>query len=162
MFSGGEPTLQRALPDAIRTLKELGYEVGLHTAGPYPQRLAEVLPLVDWVGFDIKAPVGEYPAVTGVPASGAMAMASTRLLLESAVECEFRTTVHPDLLNGEGLITLSRNLAAMGVGHYVLQECVTGRCLDPELCVPSAPARLGGPVIKEIAALFPRFELRHA
>jgi pyruvate formate lyase activating enzyme len=34
VFSGGEPTLQVALPDAIRAVRELGFRIGLHTAGP--------------------------------------------------------------------------------------------------------------------------------
>ena len=56
VFSGGEPTLQSALPQAIAEVRDLGFRIGLHTAGPYPGRLAQVLPLVDWVGFDIKTP----------------------------------------------------------------------------------------------------------
>ena len=150
------------MPGAIRTVKALGYEVGLHTAGPYPRKLAAVLPLVDWVGFDFKAPVTAYPAVTGIVESGAKAMESARLVLESAVAYEFRTTVHPELLSAEDLVALGHNLAAMGVQHYALQECVTGRCLDHTLCVPSGPSTLRGPVVEELAALFPHFELRHA
>ena len=50
VVSGGEPTAQRALPDAVRQVRELGYKVGLHSAGCYPGRLARVLGLVDWVG----------------------------------------------------------------------------------------------------------------
>ncbi len=162
VFSGGEPTLQQGLPDAVRTVSDLGYEVGLHTAGPYPERLAAVLPLVDWVGFDIKAPATAYPALTSVPGSGEKAMESAGLILESGVEYEFRTTVHPDLLGTGDLVALGRNLADMGVQHYVLQGCVTGRCLDTALCAPAGPGRLEGPVVEALAHLFSRFEVRGA
>ena len=47
VFSGGEPTQQRALPQAIAEARALGYEIGLHTAGVYPQRLKQLLPLLD-------------------------------------------------------------------------------------------------------------------
>src|SRR5690606_38132990 len=38
VFSGGEPTLQSALPQAIAEVRDLGFRIGLHTAGPYPGR----------------------------------------------------------------------------------------------------------------------------
>ena len=34
-----------------------------------PDRLAAVLPLVDWIGFDVKAPFERYDSLTGVPGS---------------------------------------------------------------------------------------------
>ena len=36
VFSGGEATLQAALGDAMRTVRELGFRVGLHSAGINP------------------------------------------------------------------------------------------------------------------------------
>src|SRR5690242_19840999 len=60
VFSGGEPTMQRALPDAMREVKAQGFKVGLHTAGIYPRKLAMLLPLVDWTGLDVKAPFDRY------------------------------------------------------------------------------------------------------
>ena len=75
MFSGGEPTAQPGLADAIREVRALGFAIGLHTGGAYPRRLASVLPLVDWVGFDAKAPAARYGDVTGVEGSGAVGAA---------------------------------------------------------------------------------------
>ena len=54
VFSGGEATTDRHLAAAMADTKALGYKIGLHTAGCYPERLKAVLPLVDWVGLDIK------------------------------------------------------------------------------------------------------------
>ena len=68
VFSGGEATRQLALLPAMQRVRDLGFEVGLHTAGPYPSRLREILrsDLVDWVGIDIKAMSGPaYEAVAG-------------------------------------------------------------------------------------------------
>ena len=91
VFSGGEPTLQRGLASAMRDAKALGYLVGLHTAGIVPRRLAEVLPLVDWVAMDVKAPFAEHARVTGVRGSGARARASRDLILASGIAGEFHT-----------------------------------------------------------------------
>jgi pyruvate formate lyase activating enzyme len=76
VFSGGEPTVQAALPAAMRTVRALGFGVGLHTGGPTPERLKAVLPLVDWVGFDVKAPFADYARITGVASSGEAARLS--------------------------------------------------------------------------------------
>ena len=62
VFSGGEATLQAALPEAMRRVRAMGFKVGLHTAGPYPERLRECLPLLDWVGMDLKAPFADRRA----------------------------------------------------------------------------------------------------
>jgi len=122
VFSGGEPTAQTALPDAIRAVRTLGFRVGLHTAGPWPERLAAVLSDLDWVGFDVKAPFEEYAAVTGVLGSGDKALASLRVLLESSVAFEARTTVHPALVDTAMLDRLAGMLANMGVPMFVIQQ----------------------------------------
>jgi pyruvate formate lyase activating enzyme len=93
VFSGGEPTLQPSLGEAMREVKSLGYLVGLHTAGIVPRRLQHVLPLVDWVSMDIKAPFDEHERVTKVAGSGERARHSMELLLASGVPCEFHTVV---------------------------------------------------------------------
>jgi pyruvate formate lyase activating enzyme len=123
VFSGGEPTLQTGLADAVREARDMGFLTGLHTGGPYPERLARVLPHLDWVGFDLKAPLNDYPRVTGVPGSGERAAASARLLLESGVDHEFRTTVDPSLLDADKLMELARWLEMQGGRHYALQRC---------------------------------------
>jgi pyruvate formate lyase activating enzyme len=91
VFSGGEPTLQAGLAQAMREVKALGFLVGLHTAGIVPRRLAEVLPLVDWVAMDVKASFEEHEAVTGTRGSASRARASMQLLRKSGIACEFHT-----------------------------------------------------------------------
>jgi pyruvate formate lyase activating enzyme len=93
VFSGGEPTLQPCLRQAIEQVKRMGYLIGLHTAGIVPRRLAEVLPLLDWVGMDVKAPFEEHEAVTGARGSARRARASRELILASGIACEFHTVV---------------------------------------------------------------------
>lgn len=122
VFSGGEPTLQPALPGAMREVKAMGFKIGLHTAGIYPRRLAQVLPLIDWVGMDVKAEFNHYSEITGVPGSGERARRSLDLILASGVACEFRTTVDPQTHSADALDRLTRHLSARGVRHYALQE----------------------------------------
>ncbi|HUY03006.1 MAG TPA: anaerobic ribonucleoside-triphosphate reductase activating protein [Rhodocyclaceae bacterium] len=123
VFSGGEPTLQRDLGAAMQEVRALGFRIGLHTAGPYPDRLSEVLPLLNWIGFDVKAPFDDYPRLTGVPGSGERARESLLRLIASGVAHEVRTTVHPDLLDTATLCGLAGALADLHVTRYALQAC---------------------------------------
>ncbi|MGP1678162.1 MAG: anaerobic ribonucleoside-triphosphate reductase activating protein [Burkholderiales bacterium] len=158
VFSGGEPTAQAGLAQAMRDARALGYRIGLHSAGIYPRRFAEVLPLADWVGFDAKAPFdAAYERVTGVRASGEAALESARALLVSGVDCEFRTTWHADFLSLAELERLTQTLADLGVRRYALQEfrASDGVAFRPE----------GAPVAANVHALarrFPQFNLRCA
>lgn len=133
VFSGGEPTTDPALPDAMRAVRALGFKVGLHTACIYPERLRAVLPLADWVGFDVKAPFDDYQTVTRVPGSGIAARACVEAILASGVAYECRTTVHPDLLPPDALLRMADELAALGVTDHVVQQFRPQGCADPQL-----------------------------
>ena len=131
VFSGGEPTLQRALVPAMRTVRTLGFAVGLHTGGAYPGLLAQALPEVDWVGLDIKACPDDYDLVTGRPNSASMAWRSLALVLgnrelragtDHPLELEVRTTVHPAAFDDARLRALGCRLAEAGVDHWAVQR----------------------------------------
>ena len=125
VFSGGEPTLQGGLVDALRQVRSMGFKTGLHTAGSYPQRLDAALELLDWVALDIKAPRQGYSRITGIDNSGDKAWESARLIIDSGVAHEFRTTVHPSLLSPEQVDLIVRDLKALGARNFAVQECVT-------------------------------------
>lgn len=146
VFSGGEPLLQSALPAAMQQVRALGFEVGLHTGGMYPERLAEVLPLADWVGLDIKAPWQRMDAVTASRGSAARVMDSLLRLLLSGVDHECRTTWSSELFPIEELHTLTEELATLGVRRWRLQQLRGGT-------LPAAAAWRG-----ELARFEARFE----
>lgn len=160
VFSGGEPTLHDGLAQTLTQVRELGFKTGLHTAGPYPSRLARVLPLLDWVGMDIKAPAERYETVTGVPGSGERAFESARLIIDSGIAHEFRTTVHPALLSADNVQQLFQEMAAMGVRNFALQECATERCLHRNLRHPIEPGYLESLCEAEQTGVFERFTVR--
>lgn len=160
VFSGGEPTLQAGLEDAIRQTRELGFKIGLHTGGPYPARLEKLLPLLDWVGMDVKAPFSLYDRITAAPGSGEKALDSARLLLASGVSHEFRTTAHPAQLSRDDLRLMARELADLGAEHWVLQEFRPQGCADAELCGQAAPGFPDDALAAEIGGLFQGFSIR--
>ncbi len=69
VFSGASHRCNLACPPRCRKCAALGFATGLHTGGMYPERLAAVLPHLDWVGLDIKAPEGDYAASPPPPAA---------------------------------------------------------------------------------------------
>ena len=86
-----------------------------------------MLPLLDWVGLDVKAPWARMPAITGTSGSGARVRASLALLLASGVAHECRTTWHPGLYPVEELQALGEELRHLGLRHWVLQPCEDAR-----------------------------------
>jgi anaerobic ribonucleoside-triphosphate reductase activating protein len=160
VFCGGEPTIDPALDGAIGQVRELGFQVGLETAGIYPDRLRKLLPLLDWVGIDVKAPFDRYHQVTGVAGSGEPVRASMRILLESGIDYECRTTVHPQQLPPPILRELAQALSQRGVQRYVLQEFRTIGCQDLQLNTSRRPGYPDAALVEELASLFSRFEVR--
>lgn len=115
VFSGGEPLIQAELLPAIKTVRQLGYKIALHTAGVSPSRFQQVLPYLDWVGFDVKAPFADYEKITGIAGSGDKAQQSLQYLLDSGVSYEIRTTVDMDILSSQDLHRLDTDLSHYGI-----------------------------------------------
>lgn len=122
VFSGGEPTTQQALAQAMKEVKALGFKIGLHTAGCYPKRLKKLLPLVDWVGLDIKSLPESYPALTGVENSGTQAWQSLEILLSTDIPLQVRTTEFPGM-TPDHVESLRKDLSIRGARKHILQPC---------------------------------------
>ncbi|MFH0986263.1 MAG: anaerobic ribonucleoside-triphosphate reductase activating protein [Candidatus Omnitrophota bacterium] len=161
VFSGGEPTVHERLPVWMKAVRDMGFEIGLHSGGMFPGRLAEVLPLCSWVGFDIKAPFRLYEKVTRIPQSGEVARRSVAQLLASGVACEFRTTFHPELLSEPDILEMAGELSALGVKNYVIQSFRSGHCPDKELRESAVPgAGISANLRSTLQSLFPSFHVR--
>jgi len=135
VFSGGEPTLWRSVPDFISKISEIGYLIALHTNGAYPDRLASLLGegLVDWVALDVKAPFSDYQRITTVPGSGEPVRESLDMLLHSSCAHEIRTTYHPEILSTEDLIRIATTIKDAGGTDIVIQKCLSDNILDETL-----------------------------
>jgi pyruvate formate lyase activating enzyme len=158
VFSGGEPTLDAALEQSMSEVRALGFQVGLHTAGLYPQRLAKLLPLVDWVALDIKTEFEDYKAITSVPRSGEPVRESLALVLGSGKAHELRTTWHPDLISDAALMRVARMLKAVGAQQWVLQ----GYRATPvtEASLGSGERTLPDELVARLSEIGPRLSVR--
>ena len=124
VFSGGEPLVQKGLAEAIDEVRDLGYQIGLHTGGYLPTHFKEILPKVDWVGFDVKAPLNEekYKEITGGVADVEKVIESLKMLCDSGKAFECRTTCDPRFLSVQDIYEIADSLKAMGVKEYYLQK----------------------------------------
>ena len=160
VFSGGEATTDRHLAAAMAEAKELGYKIGLHTAGCYPERLRQVLPLLDWVGLDIKTRWQDYAALVGVDSAGASAAAALDLVLQAGVAHEIRTTVHPDWLPASELLTLGQGLQHAGVKNFAVQLYRAQGCAGQAIAPPDPADYSGAVCAQQLAGMFAQFQLR--
>lgn len=122
VFSGGEPLIQDALPDAVTEVKNMGFMIGLHTAGAVPEMLAKIAPMTDWIGFDVKNDFRDYELITGIPNSGKTALESLKLLVALNVNFEVRITMY-ESLDTSVIVDLLKELSSMGVKTVALQKC---------------------------------------
>lgn len=102
VVTGGEPTLQLALPRFLRRVKALGVDVKLDTNGSRPDVVRQLLKerLLDYVAMDVKAPWSRYAALTGDACCNVAAVqASMALIADSGVPHAFRTTRVDPLLS---------------------------------------------------------------
>lgn len=141
VFSGGEPSAQQALAQAMQDVKALGFKIGLHTAGCCPKRLKRLLPLLDWVGLDIKCLPDDYPALTGAEKSGKQAWQSLEILLSTDIPLQVRTTVFPGMTLDD-VEKLRQDLSRLGVREHVLQTCRQSPEIDSSTKAESRPPSL--------------------
>ena len=160
VFSGGEPTMQRALPKAIKEVMNLGYKLGLHTAGQFPRTLEEILPDMHWIGMDFKAPPEKYREITGRDLRWGSIVESAEMIIASGSEYEFRTTYHPKLLSEKDLLRIASLLSDLGCQHYVLQGFRAQGCQDSELTDFEQCPMISKKLFCELKSMFEQFSLR--
>ncbi|WP_028317876.1 anaerobic ribonucleoside-triphosphate reductase activating protein [Desulfobulbus elongatus] len=123
VVSGGEPTLQPALPQFCAAVRAMGYPVKLDTNGSRPDLLAGLLAqgLVNYVAMDLKAPPARYALLAGTRVDVGTIFRSAALIAASGVEHHFRTTYDRSLLTPED-VQLIREMVPTG-SRYVVQPC---------------------------------------
>src|SRR5690554_2283258 len=133
VFSGGEPTIQKALLPALQQTRELGFRNGLHTGAPHLKLLEPLLPWVDWVGLDIKALPSDYEIITTNRHAGQESWAAISALQKAGVDFECRMTWHGALHSANQILEVSDQLARRGVERFSVQVARTGQMLNPGL-----------------------------
>ena len=131
VITGGEPCLQKDLPEFIKQVKELGFAVKLDTNGSFPEMLEKVLPDLDYVAMDIKAPLEKYSQIVNVDVDTSKILKSIEVLKNGGVDYEFRTTVVKSQLSFEDFEKIGQLI--QGAPRYYLQRFGASKILDKSL-----------------------------
>ncbi len=121
---GGEPTAEKHLPKLLSEIKEMGFLIKLDTNGSFPDALKNILEekLVDYIAMDIKAPLlkKRYKEATGVFDDVEKIKKSIKIIKESGVDYEFRTTLVRDIHKKEDIERIAKSIS--GAKRYYLQN----------------------------------------
>ncbi len=123
VFSGGEALMQAdATIEYIKRVRDLGFAIGLHTNGFYPELLKKVSDLVDWIGLDFKATREHYKELTGLDIAYDRMIESLKYWLSSGKGIEVRTTCDPRFVSKSDLLEIAKTSAQMGVKDFAVQK----------------------------------------
>lgn len=138
VVSGGEPTLQLDLAEFIFQIKRRGFKVKLDTNGTNPDMVRDLIDrsLVDYIAMDIKAPLEKYHEITGINYDTEKIKQSIRLIIDSKIDHEFRTTYVDGLLEISDLKEIVGLIK--GAKRYYVQDFVySDAVLDKSLVMKS-------------------------
>lgn len=121
VISGGEPTINDGLYDFITRIKGMGIKVKLDTNGTKPEVINRLLEdnLLDYIAMDIKAPLSKYSKVVCSEIDVNIINDSIKLIVDSDIDYEFRTTYSPELTL-EDIVEIARSIE--GAKLYVIQQ----------------------------------------
>lgn len=125
VFSGGEALMQGdAAIEYMRQVRELGFKIGLHTNGFYPDTLARASEVVDWIGLDFKATREKYPDLTGQNIAYNNMLRSLDVWRATGKEMEVRITCDPRYVTLDDLIKISDILVERGIKNIAIQKYI--------------------------------------
>jgi len=129
-ITGGEPTLHSDLPQFIKKIKDLGFLVKLDSNGTNPKMLKEIIDkkLVDYLAMDIKASLEKYEEVINHPVNLENIQKSIKLIMDSGLDYEFRTTIVKSQLSINDLKEIGKLIS--GAKIYYLQKFVSSKAND--------------------------------
>lgn len=125
-ITGGEPTLQPDIRDFIKEISKLDKYISLDTNGSKPDILREVLPYLNRVALDVKAPYNnrKLRKITKTDINPTLLKKTFHLLNHGAkIDFEIRTTYEPNLLDPEDIHAILDFLQDQEFrGNFILQQ----------------------------------------
>lgn len=125
VFSGGEALMQGAtVIEYMRRVREMGFQIGLHTNGFYPELLKQASDIVDWIGLDFKATREKYPDLTGMHIAYDNMIRSLDVWLATGKDFEVRITCDPRYVSVADLYEIADILSGRGVKKIAIQKYI--------------------------------------
>ena len=134
-ITGGEPTLQKDLPDFCAKIKALNLAVKVDTNGTNPDMVKLLFDqgLVDYFAMDIKNSKENYASIIGFNSYDTRNVEKTvDFLISSGADYEFRTTLVNEFHTKTDMENIGRWIK--GAKNYALQKFKdTGSCIKSGL-----------------------------
>ncbi len=133
VITGGEPTMHgKNLYSFIKKVKKLRFLVKLDSNGTDSKMLKKLIDekLVDYVAMDIKSPMSKYSQTVARPVDIVSIRKSIKLLINSKIDYEFRTTIVKALLEPKDLLEIGEEIK--GASKYYLQKFIPTKLLNPQ------------------------------
>lgn len=130
MITGGEPLIVslEVMTEFMRKIKKLGLKVGIETNGSNPEMLEFLIKnsLIDYIAMDVKAPLSreKYNRLAGEKVDLKKIKKSIKIIIDSGIDSEFRTTVVPGLLDKNDILEIVKEIK--GAKKYYLQKFQPG------------------------------------
>lgn len=125
VFSGGEALMQGdATIDYMRRVRELGFAIGVHTNGFYPENLARASDVIDWAGIDYKATKTNYEKLTGVNIAYERLLKSLDVWAKTGKPAEVRVTCDPRYVSPDDLLEIARDVSSRGYKNFAVQKYI--------------------------------------
>ena len=125
VFSGGEALMQGTVAiEYMRRVHEMGFKIGLHTNGFYPELLKQASDIVDWIGLDFKATREKYPDLTGMHIAYDNMIRSLDVWLATGKDFEVRITCDPRYVSVTDLYEIADILSGRGVKKIAIQKYI--------------------------------------
>ncbi len=123
VFSGGEALMQADTTiEYMKQVKDLGFKIGLHTNGFYPDLLKKTTDIVDWVGLDFKATKQRYKDLTKIDIAYDRMIESLKYWVSCGRGLEVRTTCDPRFVSKNDLLEIAKIASDMGVKNFAVQK----------------------------------------
>lgn len=122
VITGGEPTIYDSLPSFIKKVKKLKFKVKLDTNGANPGLVKKLIDkkLLDYIAMDVKASKKNYNKASGIKVNLKRIDESIKLIKDSGIKYEFRTTIVPGIHSKDDLLRIGKWLS--GAEKFVLQQ----------------------------------------
>jgi anaerobic ribonucleoside-triphosphate reductase activating protein len=136
VISGGEVLMNAGTLPLIKKLRKLGMKIKIDTNGSHPDVLEDLLGagLVDMVAMDIKTSLNErYNSATGTKVNIENIRRSVNIIMDSAPDYEFRTTVAPIFVKPEDIENICKEIK--GAKKYRIHQFRPKNTLDEALSV---------------------------
>ena len=132
VISGGEPTVNEDLPVLCRMIKQLGFDVKLDTNGTHPDMVRSMVEegTIDFIAMDVKGPLEKYVEIAARPIDLAAIKDNVRLMIDSGIGHEFRTTIVREQLEVADFEKIGE--LVKGAKRFALQHFRTGTTISPK------------------------------